>query len=178
MDRLAAKLRQTAESRVGHSKGGTARPPTTKQSDRRQTRAILIIIACLVGSIPLTIAIGAWVLHLTEERRSDALRRTLEPRLPLERAAESIERARPSFARLVERATLSDVVERLARSLPAEAKVHAMGRDQAGILTIEIDTADPDLLRPAIERDPVLRDLDEVGQTRSGDHGLRVTLRG
>ena len=135
------------------------------------------IALCLLASIPLLVAIGAWSLAAVaggEARQLEAAStptgRTDQPYLS------SI--ARRELAAALSRPTIGDIVRRLSAVLPQNASLVRAASDTKGILTIEIDTPDPDRLRLAISGDPLLGTLSEAGQKRTEDGAIRVSLRG
>ncbi len=140
----------------------------------RPSRRDWLVTGALLASIPVSVALAAWSLTLVTHLRSERLARDLAPRI----AAETALRARAAIAPLMAGPTIGALALRLATVLPDEAGLHAMARGADGVLTIEIDTPDPDRLRPALAADPLLAGLDEVGQAPTDDGAIRVTLRG
>lgn len=84
---------------------------------------------------------------------------------------------RAAWAPLIERATLGTTLDRLATTLPAEDRLASVASAPDGTLRVVVLTADPDALRDALRREPVLAQLREAGQQRD-EATLRVTLVG
>lgn len=136
-----------------------------------------IVAICLLASIPLTVALGAWSLAALANGKIARLEtaaagsgRADQPYLS--------QAARQHFAVALSRPTISDIARRLAAVSPQNASLAFMSGDGKGRLTIGIDTPDPDRLRLAIVTDPLLASLSETAQTRTNDGAIRVTLQG
>lgn len=156
--------------------GDPARPFPEKRFDRGS----LVTAAGAAGlllSIPLSTAIGARLLAEANERQSEIIARAAASRVAAAREAAAIERARPEAARLLGRRTVSELVERFARALPPDARIHALSREESGAIVAEIEIMDPDLLRPALASDPLLKSLRAIGQRGVPDGGIRVSMR-
>ncbi|MEI9851845.1 MAG: hypothetical protein WDN24_14570 [Sphingomonas sp.] len=74
------------------------------------------------------------------------------------------------------RPTIGATLDALARALPPEASLIRAGRDAQGLLTVEVAAPDPDQLRAAIRRDPLLAALRDTGQ-RQQEATMIVTMR-
>ncbi|GAA0447405.1 hypothetical protein GCM10009095_13940 [Sphingomonas molluscorum] len=133
------------------------------------------------GALALLLALGpalTWACAAVLEHRARAdvaaLAPAAEPLLARARAAAD---TRVAWAPQVERPTLGTTLERLATTLPAEDRLARVSSDPNGTLEVAILTADPDALRDALRREPVLAQLREAGQQRD-EAVMRVTLRG
>lgn len=93
------------------------------------------------------------------------------------RAAEAHDRL-TAFAAAVAQAPLDADLQRIRAHLPPDARLAEAARDESGILTLAIDSADPDILRDSLANDPVLNRLSERGQERRDDGTIRVRLSG
>ncbi len=134
-----------------------------------------LIAAWLLLSIPVSVAIGSWLQVAMATAESDRLqaRYRREADGPMLSMA-----ARDDLARALSKPTIGNVVVRLAATLPADASVYAIGDDDQRGLRIEIDTSDPDRLREALKVDPMIGRLREIGQVRTEQGMIRITLQG
>lgn len=148
-----------------------------KRVDGSSSVVTVAVTAALLLSIPLSTAIGARLLAAANERQSKAIARNAAARLAVVWEAAEIERGRPEVARLLGRRTISELLERFARALPPDARIHMLSREDDGAVVTEIDIFDPDLLRPALASDPQLRSLSAIGQRSVPDGQVRVSLR-
>lgn len=150
---------------------------TEARGAQRHDLLTALVATLLLVSIPISTALGALLLAAVNERRADLIDKKNRGRITAALEAAEIARARPEIARLIGRMTMSEVVERLARALPADARLHALSRERDGGLVMEVDVIDPDGLRPALASDPLFAGLREIGQQSAAGNGLRVTLR-
>lgn len=93
------------------------------------------------------------------------------------RAAEAHDRL-AAFAAAVAQPPLDADLQRIRAHLPPDARLAEAARDESGVLTLAIDSADPDLLRESLANDPLLGRLSERGQERRDDGTIRVRLSG
>lgn len=93
---------------------------------------------------------------------------------PVETAAARVRMGRDVLAAAFARPAPVAVLTRLAQLLPGDARVARIGQRE-GALQAEIATSDPDRLRAALRRDPVLKGLRETGQ-RQGDGVIVVAF--
>ena len=126
----------------------------------RRTVSALLIAMLLILTIPVTTSIGARWLTAEERRRIAALGATPAT------DAEDTDRIRA----LLDRPSLSGIVAETSARLAGGSTVHAISRDRAGRIVIEIDSADPEAARAAIP--PGLR-LAAAGQSAVTDRGMR-----
>jgi len=161
LDRLLAARRPRG------TRGWPWRLPETVTIDLRAVLLPLLLIPALAG-------LGASWLAARDTATSATLAQRAAPLIAEARRADA---ARPRAAALLREPTVSEIVERLARALPADARLHALAREPDGALVAEIDVIDPDALRPALSADALLATLDEVAQQSVADRGIRVTLR-
>jgi hypothetical protein len=151
-------------------KGGAAEAANRSNLTRRWVAALVLLIA---AGPALTLA-GAILLEHRARTEIAALSPAAEPVLARTRADAA---TRAAWAPLLDRAALGTTIERLAASLPADDRLASVASRTDGTLDVTILTADPDALRDALRREPVLAQLREAGQQR-GDAAMRVTLTG
>jgi hypothetical protein len=134
----------------------------------------LAALALVLGAGPAFTWAGA--TFLTQRTRAEIA--ALAPRAtPLLARSRADAATRDTLAPLLDRAPLGTTLERLAATLPADNRVASVASEQDGTLRVVVLTADPDALRDALRREPVLAQLKEAGQ--QGDEAtLRVTLVG
>lgn len=158
-DRLARRAARVARER-----------PALAMRDWR----LALALAGIVALAPLVTIIGANVLRAGVEAENRALQTELHTRLaPHEARREAAATLRDA----VRRPTLAATLERLARTLPDDARLAVAARAADGGVQIEISSSDPDQLRGALRRDPVLAAMRESGQRRTQDARVVVTLR-
>lgn len=146
-----------------------AAAPIPERSDRR----VVAVVAVLLAAGPLATLAGAGLL----ERQIRAETAALAPKVtPLRARTAATMATRERLAEVLQRPTAGAVIERLAAALPGEARMLRAVVAAEGALEIEVLAPDPDVLRAALRREPLLAGLREVGQART-DGALRVTLR-
>lgn len=134
-----------------------------------------MVLAALVAAPALTMA-GAWIATAVVERESASLRQAAAPHLRALTDARTRAGRLAVAADALGRPTIGVVVERAAMLLPAGATLAALQRDARGRLTMQVDIADPELLRGVFERDGMFARLRQRGQARTADGRMRVTL--
>ncbi len=129
-------------------------------------------IALLLAAAPLAVIAGSALLRPGVEAEAEALRPNARPRML---AARDALRGRLALRALLRQPTLATVIDRLAAVLPEGARVARAERGSSGTLTIVVVTPDPDQLRRALRREPILAALRDRGQ-RQAEGGMTVTL--
>lgn len=164
------------------------RAPTDSLTDRlirRTARAargrpnlsdirLALALAGLVALGPLVTIVWAKGLRDGIEAENRVLAAQLQTRMAPQVARDA---AAAELRDAVRQPALVATLERLARTLPDDARLVSAERDASGALKVEISTSDPDLLRGALRRDPLFAGLREVGQRRTPDARVVVTLR-
>lgn len=135
-------------------------------------------VLLILATIPISTALGAWTIAGFTHWRAYSLSHHAAPALAAYARTAAIERARPQVEAVMAVPSLTSLVARLSAALPADAGLGGMMLDEAGALTIEVETADPDRLRTALAGDPLLGSLRETGQTRTDGGTIRVVLMG
>lgn len=137
----------------------------------------LSLVAALAGIIalgPLITIVGANLLSA----RVEADNRAREAMLQTRRAPQAARReAATALHSAIRQPGLVATLERLAHVLPDDARLVMAARGSDGRLEVEIAANDPDLLRAALRRDPVLGAMRETGQRRTQDARVIVTWR-
>lgn len=128
--------------------------------------------ALLLAAGPALTWAGATLAEHRIRVQTAALASQAEPRLARTRGDAA---TRAAWAPLLDRPGVGALLERLAAALPADDRLASVSDD--GTLEVAVLSADPDALRAALRRDPLLAQLRETGQQR-GDAAIRVTLRG
>lgn len=131
-------------------------------------------LAFLLASIPLSLWAGARMLAAGEQAQTAAMARQLAPRTAMTAA---MARERAAMAALLARPRAIALLDALARTLPEDARIVRMSRDDTGILTLEIATPDPAELRTALRGDARFAALKSIAERRV-DAGMVVTLKG
>lgn len=158
-DRVARRAARAGRSR-----------PTLAVPDIRLALALAGVLA--LG--PLLTIVGAHALRAGVE----ADNRALESKLRTDTAPQAArDAAAASLRDAVRQPALAATLDRLARALPDDARLVSAGRDPDGRIQAEISVSDPDLLRGALRRDPLLATMRERGQRRTQDARVVVTLR-
>lgn len=133
-------------------------------------------VAAMAGAValgPLATIIGADRLARQATTEAEKAQARAAPVLKAEQADGA---ARDLLRRVQDTPTVAVLIDRVAAQLPVDARIVRAARPASGGLTLEISTADPDLLRGQLRRDPVLRTFRETGQRRAGAM-IVVTLR-
>ncbi len=157
-DRLARRAARAVRTR-----------PTLGVADLR----FALALAALLALGPLLTIVGANLLRAGVDAENRELESQLRTRLaPQVARHEAAARLRDA----VRQPALAATLERLARALPDDARLVSAARTADGRLQIEISASDPDQLRGALRRDPVLAALRETGQRRTQDARVVVTL--
>ncbi|PTQ09870.1 hypothetical protein CLG96_11930 [Sphingomonas oleivorans] len=132
--------------------------------------------SALLATIPIATFLGAHMLAAANDAARLEVERRAAVKIAAVAAAREGARARAMLAPLMARPTVAETIERLAQALPADARINALSRDGKGAIGAEIDCADPDALRLALQGDPLLGTFRMIGQT-DADDGVRVTLK-
>jgi len=132
----------------------------------------------ILATIPLTTAVGAWALAGITRWQVHQLRQEAAPALAAYRSAAAIERARPRAEAAMAGPALTSLTGRLSAVLPEGAGLAGIALDDGGVLSVEIESADPDRLRTELAKDPLLGSLSETGQAMTDGGTMRVSLKG
>ncbi|ATE63527.1 hypothetical protein [Rhizorhabdus dicambivorans] len=138
----------------------------------------LIAAGLILATIPVSTALGAWGLTALTRWQAHRLAQREAPALARYERVALVEGSRRHVMAVMTSPPVSAVVVRLARLLPPDTGLAAVSLDEGGALVIEVETPDPDALRGALAADPLFAGLDEVGQTRTDEATLQVTLKG
>lgn len=141
-------------------------------------RATLVSAGLILATIPASTALGAWGLTALSRWQLHRLEASEAPALARYAKVAAVEQVRPRAEAAMQAPAISQLVARLAAALPADAGLAGLSLDERGGLVVEVETPDPDRLRPALAADPLLGRLEEVGQTMTDEGTMRVTLKG
>jgi hypothetical protein len=130
-------------------------------------------LAALIALGPLATIVGAGVIERGALAETARLNAQAAPRL---KAEAQVRDARAALRGAARDPGVAVWLDRLATTIPADARVARMAKTADGAIEIEITASDPDLLRAALRRDPALAGFREVGQRRAGAM-IAVTLR-
>jgi hypothetical protein len=130
-------------------------------------------VALLIALGPVATIAGGHLLAGQSRAESRQLKARAEPRIAADRLAE---RDRAALGAVLRRAGVGAVIEALARALPPEAALARAERNRDGLIELDIATPDPDKLRAALRREPLLATLRDSGQ-RQGDAAMLVSFR-
>jgi hypothetical protein len=136
------------------------------------------IAGLALASIPVSVAILSWGLVLVADLQAGRIATREAGAIARARTQMLGEAARAVVAPAMTAAPVEAIVGRLAAILPADSGLASVARDQAGALAIEIDTPDPDRIRPLLATDPIFGVLRETGQAPTDEGTIRVTLEG
>lgn len=134
-------------------------------------RGVAIAVAVILAAAPWpTIAAARW---LAARAQAEAERLTTSDAA---RATAEAEAGRDTLRTLAARGGIAGAIGPLARALPADARLLAVGRDgPGGATTAEVETPDPDRLRAALRRLPATAAYRDTGQ-RAAPGGMVVTI--
>lgn len=130
-------------------------------------------VALLIAAGPVATIAGAGLLARATRAETLRLQTEATPRVAAQQAAA---RDRIELGAVLRRPTLGATLEALARALPAEAVLLRAQRDRHGLLEVEVAAPDPDQLRAALRREPMLAALRDAGQ-RQGEAAMIVSLK-
>ncbi|MGV3457586.1 hypothetical protein [Sphingomonas sp.] len=152
----------------------TARAAQARPSLAMPDIRVALALAGLVALGPLLTIVGASLLRAGVAAET----RGIEQQVRARHAPQAAREAAAAVLRdAVRQPALVATLERLARALPDDARLVSAAREPNGQLQVEISASDPDLLRGALRRDPLLVALRESGQRRTPDARVVVTLR-
>ena len=135
---------------------------------------LAVALAAIIALAPLLTIVGANMLRVGGEADNRVAERQLRSRL----APQAARREGAAALRdAVRQPALVATLERLARTLPDDARLVSAARTADGRVEIEVSASDPDQLRGALRRDPALAAMRETGQRRTQDARVVVTLR-
>ena len=132
-----------------------------------------LAVAALIALGPLATILGANMLAGGARTEARLLQAKVAPRVAAEGANA---RARDELAAVLRRPGAGQVLEAVARVLPPEASLVRAERNGDGLIELEVSTPDPDKLRAALRREPLLSGLRDSGQ-RQGDAAMIVAFR-
>ena len=138
----------------------------------------LLVVGLILATIPVSTAVGAWVLTGLTEWRIARLQDQAAPALAAYARAAATEDARATVEAVMTGPPLSALADRLAATLPDEAGLVGMTMLPEGDLLIELETPDPDRLRSALAADALFGTLGEKGQKRTEGGTIAVSLKG
>jgi len=158
-DRLIRRSARAAQAR-----------PSLAVSDMR----VALALTGLVALGPLLTIVGANLLRAGVVAETRVIEQQVRARHAPQAARDA---AAAALRDAVRQPALVATLDRLARALPDDARLVSAAREPNGQLQVEISASDPDLLRGALRRDPLLAILRESGQRRTQDARVVVTLR-
>jgi len=136
-----------------------------------------LIVAGLLASIPFTTLAGAAALGWSNAAEVKTLQEQVEPKLALERDLHGNEALRAALAPLTKISAASMLLDDLAARLPHAAYVKAVRYQRDGTTELDLVAPDPDIVAGALELDPLLPNLTQVGQTPARDNGIALSYR-
>lgn len=141
-------------------------------------RPIMIGVALILATIPVTTAIGAWGLTAINRWQASRIASAQAPAIAAYAQVVAIENVRARAATIMAAPTVTAMVARLRAALPEEAGLAGLSLDEDGAITIEVEAPDPDRLRTALAADPLLAGLRNSGQTMTDGGTIMVILQG
>ncbi|WP_448661331.1 hypothetical protein ACG3SL_11815 [Sphingomonas sp. CJ20] len=132
-----------------------------------------LAVAALIAVGPVLTLAGAHVLAGRVAREVQALSAAEAPR---EAKRAEARQARELLAPVLARPGLTAVMDAVARSLPEDARLARVERGADGALEIDATAPDPDAVRSALRREPLLARLRDSGQRR-GDGAMVASFR-
>ncbi|WP_010543197.1 hypothetical protein [Sphingomonas elodea] len=131
------------------------------------------VLALLVASGPAATILGAHVLRVRAMTETAAMDARLAPRREAERARDA---ARAVLGAALAQPGPAALLDRVAAALPQADTLTRAERRADGTIELEVATSDPDALRGAMRRHPMLAGLRDVRQ-REGEGRTLVLLR-
>jgi hypothetical protein len=170
---LAARLAQAMRRRaVPRTRLPDEQRPRAAARNRRPL-AMAAALAALIAAGPLLTGAGARLLRIAVDRDIVALQQALAPRLAADHDRAVV---RDTLKATLANPGPAETLDRIAAVLPADARLVRVERLADQALELDIATADPDALRAALHRAPMLAGLRDVGQ-RQADGMMIVSLR-
>lgn len=186
---VIVRLSTLDEIERGFLEHGLAQPPIHAELDdgrlillrhaRRSARKSSVprpwaIATALLLSTPLWVMLGLHLLITREESRVAHAEDLAQPRLAAERRFRHKADLATALHDVLAIPSATGLVEDLATRIPATAyAVDMAGRDD-GSVAFTLDTADPDLLRPALDHDSLLPGLHEIDQSKTDAGTIRI----
>jgi hypothetical protein len=161
---------ERARSLIGQLWRRIGRRPHDPAALRNWQITGLVGLVCLIVALAIVAAVSGG-----QARRLRAEATALTERSAA--AAQARDRL-SAFAAAAARPPIDAELTRLAAHLPGDVRLIQVSRDEAGMLSLVIDSPDPDLLRESLAGDPVLGRLTERAQERRDDGSIRVRLEG
>jgi len=176
-DRLSARLHTNIRQFRTRRPSGPAFPDFDALRLAGGSRSFLAV-ACTLATVSITLMIGSWILVLTTARQADALIRTNAVEIRHFSDQRSNEAARIAVRPAMTSPGPTEILGRLATILPPDTNLVSASRDRFGALRLELDTPDPDQIRPILIGDPLFGGMKEIDQNRTTEGTMRVTLTG
>lgn len=146
-------------------------PPPSKTE---QTIAMLLLAANLTAA---AILIGGTIINTRLGNEIEQRQAAAEPNRMALTMARQDELRRNALRPIAAYPTVSNTLNAILTSLPPETRIHSLSHDRQGRIEIEIDTTDPDRLRPMLRDTPYLRRFREIRQSRIDDFEWRLILQ-
>lgn len=173
--RLAARLRARFQN-VGHPIAPALAPRMEfPPSDTKSEASRLLTTASLLATAFTVLMIGSWTLFLFTRWQSDHVLRQKGEAIAGYQDRMSDEQIRLAARTAMTSPGPTEILGRLAAILPSDTGLVAAARDPQGALRIELETSDPDQIRPIFAQDPIFRSMKETGQTQTNEGTIHVT---
>jgi len=134
-----------------------------------------VLVLSLAGT-SCALMVGSWSLALVTGWKAERIMRREAASLVHYHERLAKERLRRVAAPVMTAPAITEVMERLAGILPPDTGLADAKRDAAGALTIVLETPDPDQIRPVFAHDPLFRSMRSIGQARTEQGTMRITL--
>jgi len=134
-----------------------------------------VLVLSLAGT-SCAVMVGSWSLVLVTGWKAERIMRREAVSLGSYHERLAKERVRRGAAPVMTAPAITEVMERLAGILPPNTGLAEAKRDAAGVLTIVLETSDPDQIRPMLARDPLFRSMRDIGQARTDQGTMQMTL--
>jgi len=143
---------------------------------RAAPRFLASVLLLSLAGTSFAVMIGSWSLALVTGWKAERIigREAVSLVRYHERLAS--ERVRRVAAPVMTAPAVTEVMERLAGILPPDTGLAEAKRDAAGVLTVVLETSDPDQIRPVLARDPLFGSMRDIGQARTDQGTIRMTL--
>lgn len=149
----------------------------TTSPETRTKRRLWAIVAALLISVPFTTILFAGLTTSSLDAKIAAAEIRVGPKIAAERRWKADEALRVALLPVLNRPSASDLIEKLANTLPKTATAQSVDVALDQSLTFSADTSDAQAFADAMTATPHLRDVTLVDETNGATDQMRITYK-
>jgi hypothetical protein len=174
-DRLITRLRQRLlDVRYPAARAAVPNTDTPIPRARSVSKWVLTTLS-LLATASATLMISSWTLLIFTRWQAEHVLQQNAAAIARYQDRMSDERIKMAARPAMTLPGPTEILGRLAAILPSDTGLAAATRDPQGVFRIELETSDPDQIRPIFASDPIFRSMKETGQKQTGEGTIHVT---